>query len=366
MTFDYKKNIRWIVLGIVIIAIGTWLIYHYTTEKSLRLTSPNGKEVWSANEKFRITWKSRNISRVGIILIKGARGEDIKWIAKDVPAIKRKYDWHIFAWERPSDDYKIAVFEYPWKEGNLIDYSDDFFTILGPKFASCDNLSIEAEWPFVPSDFPNLRKVFITEGDYNGNLGLLEGADKICQQEAQNKGYDGSWKAFLGDDTNFAVDRLNLQGIFVEAKSSGSLPGRKTCHRLLGKSFDDFLRKLSDPLPRNSEKFNKDFLDKLSNIWLGRITRDSLRECVVVEGAYSFTTTCQNWTSGLKTVPAYQESKDQQIRFPVCFTRGGVKTDAVYLAGLSSGIIRAGDQQTFTTSLGKSCSIYQKLLCIQQ
>ncbi len=374
MTFNYKKIIPWAVLGIIVVAIGAWLVYRYTTEKSLRLISPDGGDVWQTNETFQIAWKSRNISRVGIILIKGARGEDVKWIAQDVPARRGSYDWQIFVWEEPRQDYKIGIFEYPWKEGNQIDYSGDFFTILGPQFASCDNLSTAAEWPFVPSDLPDLRKVFISQKSYTGDLERLEGADRRCQQEATEKGLTGDWKALLGDDTVFAVDRLNLGGIFVMAESAGLLPENKTCHRLLGNNFNDFLKKLSESSSLNLKKFDEAFLKDLQNVWLGRISRESLRECTSVEGTplrtlalkYSFTTTCQNWTTGLNRVPGYPPESGQEPEFPVCFTPEGVRTNAVGLAGLSSGILGEGVQQTFTTSLGQSCDVTQKLICVQQ
>ena len=374
MNINYKKILPWAILAIVVLGLGAWLVYRFTVTKSLQFVSPAGQEVWLANNTYKITWKARNMGSVGIILIKGARGQDVKWIAKDVPARRGSYDWQIFVWEEPREDYKIAVFEYPWQEGNLIDYSDDFFTILGPEFASCDALSVAAEWPFVPSDTLDLRKVFITEKRYSGDLERLEGADKRCQQEAQEKGFDGAWKAFLGDDTVFAVDRLNLGGVFIMAESAGLLPENKTCHRLLGNNFDEFLKKLSEPLLLNNEKFDETFLKNLPNVWLGRISKDSLRECTTIEGIpvrdlaarYSFTTTCQNWTTGLLRVPGYPPALGQDVEFPVCFTPEGIRTNAVGLAGLSSGILGEGAQQTLNPSLGKSCDIAQKLLCFQQ
>jgi hypothetical protein len=374
MTLNFKKIIPWVILGIIVIALGGWLIYRYTAEKSLQLTSPQGGEVWRANDTYKITWKARNMGRVGIILLEGPQGRDVKWIAQDVPARRGSFDWQIFVWEESRQDYKIAIFEYPWKEGNLIDYSDDFFTVVGPQFASCDALSVAAEWPFMPSDFPDLRKVFITQKSYTGNLERLEGADRICQQEAQEKGLTGAWKALLGDDTVFVIDRLNLGGIFVMADSGGLLPENKTCHRLLGNNFNDFLKKLSESLALNRGKFDEDFLEDLQNVWLGRLSKESLRECTTVEGTplrlleqkYSFTTTCQNWTTGLNRVPGYPPAPGAAVEFPVCFTPGGVRTNAVGLAGLSLGILGQGAQQTLTTSLGQSCDLPQKLLCVQQ
>ncbi len=375
MAFSLKKILAWIILVIAVVGIGSWLIYRFSVEKSLQLQSPDGKEIWQANKTYQITWKARNIGKIGIMLVKGEDAKEGKWIAKDISAGKKKQDWQIFVWEEPRQDYKIAIFEYPWQEGNKIDYSDEFFTILGPKFASCDNLSIEAEWPFLPSDFPDLRKAFITETSWRGNLEGLEGADKKCQQEAEKEELEGKWKAFLGDDTIFALERLNLEGIFVEAKPAATLPEGKTCHRLLGKNFDEFFKKLSEPLLLNQEKFEEDFLKDLQNIWLGRINKESKRDCTTIYAKYplydpslnySFTTTCQNWTTDEEKVLGYPPKPDEKIEFPICYTPEGKRIDAAGLAGLSSGLIEKEKEKFFTPSLGKSCNFSQNLLCVQQ
>ncbi len=353
--------------------------------------------------------------------------KEAKWIVQDFPAGKQKYDWSIFVWEKPREDYKIAIFEYPWEEGNKIDYSDDKFSILGPSFASCDQLSIEAEWPFIPSDFPNLKRVFISQKRWSGNLEGLEGADRKCQEEAEILGLKGNFKAFLGDDITFAQDRLNLDGIFVEAKANKVLPqidipsytwksfkeflekspidkkqkeafisshksletafqkfleswyakeDEKTCHRLLGRNFEEFFKKFSNSLILNQGKFDEDFLRDFSNLWLGRVNKDSKGDCMTIftkyptsdlSRIYSFTTTCQNWKSSEEIIPGYSPEKSQEIQFPVCYTPQGKKINAAGVGGLSSGLIETEEKtQFFTSSLGKPCSTNQKLLCIEQ
>lgn len=370
-----KKILLWILSITIILGLAAWLTYRFTVEKSLELLIPGKGEVWQAGQTQKISWKSRNIDRVGIILIKGLEGQDVKWLAQDIWAVPRSYDWQIFIWEEPRQDYRIAIFEFPWKQGNKIVYSDDF-TVLGPDFASCDSLSVENEWPFMPSDYPDLKKVFITSKNYSGNLERLEGADNKCGQEALEKGFDGNWKAFLGDDTVFAIDRLSLEGIFVEAQSSGSLTEGKSCHRLLGKNFEDFFVKLSDSLPVNQGKFEESFLQNLQNLWLGRINSESTRECTTLffdRSApwdlalnYSFTATCQNWTIDKEVVAGYPLSAGQEVEFAACFTPAGVRTTAAALAGLASGVVGQGPERSFTASLGKSCNTAQKLLCVQQ
>jgi len=426
MEFNYKKILPWVLIAIVVIGMAIWLVYRFIGEKSLELISPNGNEIWQAGKTYQITWKAKNIGKVGIMLVKDKTPRESEWIVKDFPAGKRKYDWQIFGWQEPRQDYKIAIVEYPWYEENKIDYSDKNFTILGPTFASCDNLSIEAEWSYLPSDFPNLRKVFITNTAFGGNLGGLGGADEKCQKEAEERGLEGTWKALLGDDTNLAVERLNLEGIFIEAEGKEVLPAtkipnylwesfksflkktkkleekretvegaydvlgkyfekflgewekeqeKKTCHRLLGKNFEEFFKKLSDPLALNQEKLEEEFLKNLSNIWLGRINKESEKECITIFADwsptdlslnYSFTTTCQNWTISEERVPGYPPKENEKIELPVCYTPEGVRINAAALAGLSSGIIEKAGEKFFATSLGKACNLSQKLLCIQQ
>lgn len=377
MPKNYKILI-WILIVLFLLGISFWAISRFVGEKKLQLISPNGKEEWRAGRAYQITWKSRKIGKVGIMLMKGDPSKESEWIAKDISARGGKYEWKIFAWQSPGQHYKIAIFEYPWLEGDKIDYSDDFFTIVGPQFASCDILSVETEWPFLPSDFPDLRKIFITKYSWSGNLEGLEGADRKCQAEAKDNGFNGSWKAFLGDDQIFATERLNLEGIFVEAKASATLPEEKTCHRLLGKNFEDFFKKLSGQSVVYPETLRKEFLNDLANIWLGRITKESKRDCLTIlspkpffnlsEG-YSFTTTCQNWTAEEEKVSGYPPKIGERGEFPKCYTPEGVRIDAVGLAGLASGLTEKRDEVKFikfTPSLGKPCNSPQKLLCIEQ
>jgi hypothetical protein len=426
-----KKTLIWIIIaiGIIGLVLVIFIFWYYSIEKSLQLISPNGKEELRAGTTHQIAWKSRRIEKINIMLIKEDKQER-KLIVENFPAEKQKYDWQIFAWEEPRQDYKIVILEYPQQEESKVDYSDDRFTIAGPTFASCDQLSMELEWPFIPSDFPNLKRVFITQKSWTGNLEGLKGADKKCQEEAEARGLKGTWKAFLGDDNVFAIERLNLEGVFVRAESVEVLPQidipprlwrnfeeflkeapidrkekenfisahqflerpfqkflerwdieqkKKGCHPLLGKNFEKFFKKFSDPLVLNQKRFDEDFLRNFSNLWLGRLNKDSKKNCVSnfldrprVDDPrnYSFTTTCQNWEMDEKITPAYRvflERPEEKIEFPICYIPDGRKINAVGLAGLSSGLIITEERiQFFTPSLGKPCNAYQKLLCIEQ
>lgn len=376
MPVQFKKILPWIILGLIVAGAAVWLIYRLTAEKKLQLVFPNGNETWWAGKTYQIAWKAKNIGKVAIVLTKGEDSKTAQWLVEDIPAAKKKYDWQIFVWQAPGQDYKITILEYPWKEGNKVDYSDENFTILGPQFASCDKLSIEAEWPYMPSDFPGQRQVFITRTSFVGNLEGLVGADKKCQAEAEKEELEGNWKALLGSDEMLAMDRLNLDGIFVEARPAAILPEGKTCHRLLGKDFNEFFKKLSASLTLNQEKLEENFLNDLSKIWLGRINAQSKRDCLTISGYYlptdisrdySFTSTCQNWTNQQGIVSGYPLKPGEKTEFPKCYTPQGQRIDAVGVAGLSSGLVGSDmKNQLFSPAVAKFCNTAQKLLCVQQ
>ena len=172
-----KILIYFLIFAVLIVFGFVLLLFSFQITRSVVVEGPNGGEELGIGETYEILWKSKGIDRVGIVLFKG---EKPKWIAENVKANLGKYQWKIYPGQEYGDDYWVAVFEYPWKKGNKIDYSDESFAITYSEFISCDGLSIENEWPYISSDLPGLRRVFITQDSFNGNLGGLEGADKIC------------------------------------------------------------------------------------------------------------------------------------------------------------------------------------------
>ncbi|OGZ18376.1 MAG: hypothetical protein A2V72_02065 [Candidatus Nealsonbacteria bacterium RBG_13_37_56] len=374
--FTAERNLLYLIVGAILIAIVIVFYFFFVYgKKGIEIISPNGAEKWEIGQSYEITWKAKKVSKIGIVLFNQS---ETKWIAKNIDAGAGKYEWKIYPGQQYGDGFWIAVFEYPWKEENEVDYSNGSFVISYPEMASCDNLSFEEEWLFLPSNFPGIRKVFITEQSYNGNLEGLEGADKKCQQEAENLGFQGNWRAFIGGegDEESAVKRLEktsqgMDGIFIEAEASAVLIRGDTCHRLLAKDFSQFLLRFSNPLAINSEKFSGDFLEKMDNIWLGRVNENSKKNCVLVTldsayrdlaEKYSYTTTCQNWTQGGGLAGDYPVSIGENPTFPTCYTGSGVATNAVALAGLSSALT---SDSKFTFSEAKYCNTKQYLLCIE-
>jgi len=381
--FTAEKSLLYTAIAaILIVAALVFYLFVVYSKESIQVLTPNGAEEWEIGQTYEITWKAKGIEKVGIVLFKGA---EPKWIAENIDAGLGKYEWKIYPGQEYGSGFWIVVLEYPWREGNEIDYSDGPFAITFPEMASCDYLSVEQEWLYLPNDLPNLRRVFITKETYTGNLDGFEGADEICQTEADTQGFEGVWHAFIGGDSDedSAVERLKRTyngtgGVFISAEPSATIIRGATCHRLLAKDFEEFLTRLSDSVIINEEKFEQGFLQDMKNLWLGRINKESKKNCAGIAAAlsdyykslvekYSFTITCQNWTQGDKYVGGYPVPDGQpKPSFPACYTSAGQYTDAVALGGLASGTTGKDKDEVFVLNEGKYCDNKQKLLCIEE
>lgn len=385
---DFIKKITFekVLISIIILAVALtfgfiFYLFFGQVTKSIKVLAPNGKEELEIGKTYKIRWKAKGIGQIGIVAFKG---NESKWIAKNIPASTGSYDWKIYPGETYGDDYWIAIFEYPWRKGNVIDYSDTAFAVIYSELANCDTSSIKSQWPYIASDYPEVRKVFFTKTTFNGDLGGFEGADKKCQAEAETLGFKGDWFAFIGGDSDkdLAVERMKqfprkTDGIFVEAKPVQTLTRGATCHQLLGKNFEEFLANFSQLSVINEKKFDKDFLDKLKNTWVGRIDEASKKNCVPVgsllvedkllKERYSFTVSCQNWTTGQIFVEGYPVPTNplSPTNFDQCHIPKLI--DAVAAGGLSIGLT-GGDVSvnSFTPYQGKSCSTHQSLICIEK
>lgn len=379
-----ERSLIYIIIAAVLITfafIFFLFLSHFT--RSIKITYPDGKEVLEVGQTYQVAWKASGVDKVGIVLFKG---KEPKWIARDVSAGAGKYEWKIYPGEQYGDDYWVAVFEYPWKKGNKIDYSNGSFAVVYPELSSCDKLSIESGFTFVPSDYPDIRRVFITSESYTGNLNGLDGADKICQEEADKKGLEGKWHAFLGGDSDeeIAVERLRktekrgLDGVYVEAEPGATLMRGETCNRLLGMNFNDFKNNFSNLSILNEKKMSDDFFKNLSGIWIGRFDEKSKKTCAGIANVlndpykssqekYSLTVTCQNWTADARYVPGYPvASGAPKPSFPNCYTPQGAMTNAVMMAGFAEGFTGEGNNKAFSPYQGKECSTKQKILCIEE
>lgn len=385
--------------------------YKFGVEKKLKIVWPNGGEKIRAGSTVTIKWKSSKIGRVDIFLVK--EGEQKKYlIGEGIEARNGKYNWEVLIWQEPRQDYKILIIESSNQKNFLFDYSDNIFAILGPKFFSCDQLSLENNAPFLSGNYPGIKRIFLTKGVFTGNLGSLENADKICQEEAEKRGFNGQWKAFLGDENVSAKERLNLDGIFVDAegvevvgenipdyfasafkefivkkftnpqKREGYLntwkslesifsdflrtwnqtEQKKFCYRLLGRDYDEFINRLEAREEEVKYFFGEQTLNDLkTGVWLGRIEPTDRKECVSIsEKDYSFTTTCGNWT---------QEKKVSQEGEIFCYDPKGNKIKVTAIGGRSLKLIQEKEQggnNRFNLSFGNYCNEDLRLICIEQ
>ncbi len=351
----------YLILGIGVALLIVIFINFLGEKKVLILEKPSPREkvTLEAGKTYTIEWRSKGIEKVGIVLYKGEEGQ---WIAQGVPAAKGSFEFKVFEFQPSGTDYRIGIFEFPWKKGNVAAFSGEI-EILGPKFVSCDQFSVEREWPFLPSDFPNIKKVFFTKGYYHGDLGGLEGADKICQQEAKSLGYEGEWVAILGDEMQSAAeklqqkDKINLNSIFVFAEPYQTVVTGKSCHLLLGKTFNDFMEKFSYNIDWLKEKFGEELAQDFANVWLGRVFPEQKKECINEGSEWSYTVSCQNWHTSKDRLELQKEEK-----LPLCYTREGKPMYSQYLKGLSSSL----KEGFLTREFARSCSSPQKLLCVQK
>ncbi len=358
-----------LIIAVFLIMIFVFFLF-FTGKKSLELTAPNKGEVWEAGKTYSILWQSSNISRLGIVLF---RDDEPEWIAKNIDAGLKRYDWTIDFGQQYGEHW-IAIFEYPWHEKALIDYSTKPLTISPSYYYLCDKGSIERDWLHVPGDMPESRKVFITRNRYTGNLGGLEGADQVCQQEANSLELEGEWLAFLGGDKRgeTILERLEdtpkgLDGFFIEAVPSFELERGEGCHRFIASNLTNFLATFSGDKRVYSRLLSSSFFARVDSLWLGRVSRESKEECIFLPDTssyirtterYSFGTTCRNWTTDKSYVEGYQE---EDREFPQCYTPEGDRLNALRQGGLSS----ASSNEGFIMQQGKTCDTRQYLVCIE-
>jgi len=338
------------------------LINFLVSSKSLDFKTPKEPISIKAGDIYTISWSSRNVDRIGLVLFKGDKPQ---WIVQNYPASAGSYDWPSFVYQAPGADYRIAMFEYPWKQGNPIVYTPYQVEIVGPQYSSCESYSVENEWPYLPDTYSNLHRVFITNGTWTGNLGGLEGADAKCAKEAESRGYPGKYTAFIGDNDTSAAERITNDGTFVEADSTDKLAEGVSCHRMIASSLKDFLEKtrLSGELAK--VELSQAFIRKLGNVWYGRRTAQVDTKCLPITGtgrtnAFSGTYTCQNWTNEGRAV--YSGDVPDEADLPRCYDATGNNIPANYLG---AGASTVSDTGQFVAG-GDTCDASRSLICIEQ
>jgi hypothetical protein len=358
----FKKYRMLIIAGVVILIVTLVIASSAFMMRTSLTVTPDKKPISiKAGESYTIRWTSSKIDRVGIALFSNDKAV---WIAKDLPARQGAYQWKTFIYQKPGNDFRVAVFEYPWKEGNAVSYLSQPIEIIGPKYSSCDDFSVQREWPYLANNYDGAKKVFITKAAWSGDLGGLEGADKKCADEAVKKNLSGKFIAFLGDDTVSAKERLAVKGVFIDADSVAELSEGTTCHRLIAETSEKLVEKFT--LDGNVAKIelDPDFLKLFAKIWTGRLTSNLKKECLSVESvgtdSYTFTSSCQNWSQSKDRV--YQGNVPDYVGLERCYNDAGKSVPANYVGAYASSVAASGQ----TGVSAKTCNSSNHLFCVEQ
>jgi hypothetical protein len=351
------------IVGVVLVAIGIVLLMNLAfSTKQLVFRDPVQPVSIKADEAYTIVWGARNINRIGIALFKGDQPK--YWIVENYPASAGKFYWKTFIYESGAD-YRLAIVEYPWKNGNKVAYSPFPVEIIGRQYESCDDYSITQKWPFLTNNYNSAKKIFVTQGSWNGNLGGIAGADERCKAEAQKNNYSGNFIAFLGSDSVSAFERITKNGVFIEAEPAGTLKEGHTCHRFVASSIAELLDVTRAAANEKKIVLGDSLSKKLGDVWYGRRSSTAETKCLELpmQGrnyAFSGTYTCQNWSTEKKQV--YFGEIPAEADLPRCYNKEGKVIAANYFGASSSGFDTNGN--FYVT--GDTCDSSHRLLCIEQ
>jgi len=352
-----------LIAGTAVIVLGIVLLASFLfSGKSVLVKDVPGQEKFKAGEPYTVAWTAKNVGRVGIVLFNGTKPQ---WIAQNIAASSGRYVWNSYAYQEAGTDYRVAVFEYPWRKGNAIAYSTSPIEILGQKYVSCDDYAVEQSWPFLPDNYPNIRKVFITAGTFSGNLGGLEGADLACKNEAEKAGYSGNYVAFIGTDSLSATERITKPGAFVEAEPIGTLAEGRKCNRFIAGTVQKLLDKTRLTKSLGQVELSDTFYRRLGDTWFGRRTASTDTKCLQVSmmgvvGAFSGSYTCQNWTTNKRQV--YTGTVPAEADLPRCYDSEGKNLQANYYGAVASSF----DEKGAYAIGGDTCDSSHRLMCVEQ
>ncbi len=353
-----------LIAAVAVVVLGIILLFNFLFSTK-RVSVGAGESSFQAGESYQINWSASNINRVGIVLF---NGDEPQWVIQNYPAAAQKYAWQSDPYQPADTDYRFAVFEYPWKKGNAIAYSPAAITIIGQKYVSCDGYSVEQSWPYLPDKHPGILRTFITSSTHAGDLGGLEGADAKCNQEARKNGYEGDYIALLGADELSARERVQTDGIFVEAGAIGESIEGRSCHRFVAENIQKLLDKIKLSKEAAQIRFSNSFYQGFGNLWLGRMTAAIGAKCLLLgvqkngETMFSNSYTCQDWTVGKRQIYSSAASSAADINPTKCYDLEGKNLTANYYGAATVGV---NDQGGYTMG-SATCESKRRLLCVQQ
>ena len=99
-----------------------------TAIRWVNVTAPNGGEVMTVGDVYRVTWQSSaNIDKVSI----GYKScyTCLTWIVTNIPNTGY-FDWTLYVGNTSKTQFTIQITGYQSGVGSVTDYSDEFFTVL--------------------------------------------------------------------------------------------------------------------------------------------------------------------------------------------------------------------------------------------
>jgi hypothetical protein len=181
----------------------------------IKIISPNGGEIWIKGTTHIITWQDNIPWDVRIELWKGGMFNSL--IAASVPSNGSCY-WAIPATVVPGNDYKVKILALLSPVSNLVDFSDNNFTILGvTNTTSANGDKPVVIYPNPVHDIMHLQFRETDERQVNIELYDLTGQKKI-DQTIDRIGADKTCDVNTSGQVNGIYMLIIRQGTVVLAK----------------------------------------------------------------------------------------------------------------------------------------------------
>ena len=109
-------------------------VTHAASGLSLTVVSPNGGELLTVGDVYRITWDSTPDIDMVTIGYKSCPS-CLDWIAYNIPNTGY-YDWTVYVGNTTNTEFTIEIIGYDVGVGSVIDYSDAPFTVQQPHLSA--------------------------------------------------------------------------------------------------------------------------------------------------------------------------------------------------------------------------------------
>ncbi len=153
-----------------------------TANATIKVTSPNGGEVWNYGETHDITWTSAGVSTVTLIFSNPNISQTIEGF---ITASTGKYSWKVPDWLTPGSNYKITIKDQAGQAA--ADSSDSYFSIGATAGTSGGTSSAQ---PSIKITSPNGSESW-KPGETHDITWTSSGVDNVCISLVKNDGAYG-------------------------------------------------------------------------------------------------------------------------------------------------------------------------------